>query len=146
MAIQKLAVEPILSGLSSAFTVTANAKGAVYSGSGIGAYENQILDKPTLFAFENGVGLAGEAGEEAIMPLTRTASGDLGVRAETGGSSIVQQINIYEAKGTTATVEQSDDGRTLNVIIEQVESNIQGRMTRGAGLATFLDSRYGRRV
>ncbi len=45
---------------------------------GISAWRNQIVDKPTFFA--KGGSVMGEAGPEAIMPLTRTSSGELGVK------------------------------------------------------------------
>jgi phage-related minor tail protein len=40
------------------------------------------------------VGLAGEAGPEAILPLSRGADGRLGVRAEGGGSSLNVTFNV----------------------------------------------------
>ncbi|HAX3287115.1 TPA: phage tail tape measure protein, partial [Escherichia coli] len=59
----------------------ANAKGGVYTSANLSAYSNTIVDTPTYFAFAKGAGLMGEAGPEAIMPLTRAADGSLGVRA-----------------------------------------------------------------
>ncbi len=59
----------------------ANAKGGVYASANLSAYSNTIVDTPTYFAFAKGAGLMGEAGPEAIMPLTRAADGSLGVRA-----------------------------------------------------------------
>ncbi|EEX5123399.1 phage tail tape measure protein, partial [Escherichia coli] len=59
----------------------ANAKGGVYTSANLSAYSNSIVDTPTYFAFAKGAGLMGEAGPEAIMPLTRAADGSLGVRA-----------------------------------------------------------------
>lgn len=56
------------------------AKGGVFDG--LSAYSSQVVDRPTLFAFANGAGLMGEAGPEAIMPLSRGPDGRLGVRAE----------------------------------------------------------------
>jgi phage-related minor tail protein len=44
-----------------------------------------IVDRPVLFPFARGVGLMGEAGPEAIMPLRRTRDGRLGVEASGGG-------------------------------------------------------------
>jgi phage-related minor tail protein len=41
---------------------------------------------------DGGVGLAGEAGPEAIMPLKRGADGRLGVAGASGGNSITVQI------------------------------------------------------
>ncbi|MEQ4788603.1 phage tail tape measure protein, partial [Morganella morganii] len=61
----------------------ANAKGGVYDSPGLSAYSNQIVSTPTYFAFAKGAGLMGEAGPEAIMPLTRAADGSLGVRVLT---------------------------------------------------------------
>lgn len=50
-----------------------------------------VIGSPTLFPMVGGVGLMGEKGPEAIMPLTRI-NGQLGVRAA-GGSTIVQVID-----------------------------------------------------
>lgn len=44
-----------------------------------------VVDAPTLFPMANGIGLMGEAGAEAIMPLARGSDGKLGVRASGGG-------------------------------------------------------------
>ncbi|WP_311948967.1 EF-hand domain-containing protein [Halomonas piscis] len=43
-----------------------------------GVFTNSVVDQPTSFP----MGLMGEAGAEAIMPLTRHGDGSLGVRAE----------------------------------------------------------------
>ncbi|MFI8394205.1 phage tail tape measure protein [Pseudomonas sp. NPDC078863] len=52
------------------------------------AFTNSIVSKPTAFGMAGGqAGVMGEAGPEAIMPLTRTAGGQLGVRAISGGGS-----------------------------------------------------------
>lgn len=60
---------------------TFNAKGGVYESSDLSKFSNSIVNSPTMFAFAKGAGLMGEAGPEAIMPLTRAADGSLGVRA-----------------------------------------------------------------
>ncbi|MGN7715349.1 phage tail length tape measure family protein [Agrobacterium radiobacter] len=57
------------------------AKGGTFL-DGISGYSNQVVNRPTMFAFAKGTGLMGEAGPEAIMPLTRDASGRLGVSAD----------------------------------------------------------------
>jgi lambda family phage tail tape measure protein len=60
-----------------------------------GAFTNSIVSKPTAFGMANGkTGVMGEAGEEAIMPLTRTTSGKLGVMAMGGGGAGATQINV----------------------------------------------------
>ncbi|MEE6121727.1 phage tail tape measure protein [Enterobacter hormaechei] len=60
---------------------TFNAKGNVYDSPSLSAYSNGIYQTPQLFAFAKGAGVFGEAGPEAIMPLTRAPNGDLAVRA-----------------------------------------------------------------
>ena len=50
-----------------------------------------VVSSPTNFAMRGGMGLMGEAGPEAIMPLARGPDGSLGVRAG-GGSQPVQVV------------------------------------------------------
>ncbi|WP_275075615.1 phage tail tape measure protein [Providencia rettgeri] len=61
-------------------SIIPNAKGGVYDSPSLSSYSGQIVSSPTLFAFAKGAGLMGEAGPEAIMPLTRGSDGSLGVR------------------------------------------------------------------
>jgi len=65
-----------------------NAKGNVYDSPSLSAYSGGVYNSPQVFAFAKGAGVFGEAGPEAIMPLTRASNGSLGVRALTDGSSI----------------------------------------------------------
>jgi hypothetical protein len=62
------------------------AKGGVFDrGNVIPFARGGIVDRPTLFPMAKGMGLMGEAGPEAVMPLTRGADGKLGVK---GGQTI----------------------------------------------------------
>jgi tape measure domain-containing protein len=68
------------------------AKGGAFS-NGIAKFATGgIVNGPTLFPFADGgamqMGLMGEAGPEAIMPLQRGADGSLGVRAAMGGNGM----------------------------------------------------------
>ncbi len=71
--------------LASFANLFANADGGVYSSPSLSQYSGQVVSKPTFFAFARGAGVMGEAGAEAILPLKRTASGQLGVQASGGG-------------------------------------------------------------
>lgn len=52
-----------------------------------------VIGTPTYFPLtQGGVGLAGEAGPEAIMPLARGPDGKLGVAGRGGGNSVTIQI------------------------------------------------------
>ncbi|MDQ2324993.1 phage tail tape measure protein [Citrobacter koseri] len=88
---------------SAASGLTLNAKGGIYDSADLSQFSNSIVNSPTMFAFAKGAGLMGEAGPEAIMPLTRTADGSLGVRMVDdavssvggGGANIQQTIQQH---------------------------------------------------
>jgi len=52
-----------------------------------------VVSAPTYFPVAGGVGLMGEAGAEAILPLRRGADGSLGVAAG-GGASVNVVFNV----------------------------------------------------
>lgn len=60
-----------------------------------------VVSGPTPFPMRRGMGLMGEAGPEAIMPLARGRDGKLGVRAEGGGRpvSVVMNVHTPDAEG-----------------------------------------------
>jgi lambda family phage tail tape measure protein len=94
------------------------ANGAAFSNGEVTPFASGgIVSRPTLFPMARGSGLMGEAGPEAIMPLTRIG-GVLGVRS-TGtsgsGTNISIQVNVDSSGGTTATStgEATQQGRQL---------------------------------
>ncbi len=52
-----------------------------------------VVNSPVLFPLRGGTGLMGEAGPEAIMPLSRGSDGKLGLRMG-GGSTASVTVNI----------------------------------------------------
>jgi len=58
-----------------------------------------ILDGPVLFPLQRGLGLAGEAGPEAILPLARGPDGKLGIRSRGGGVSVTVNIATPDVAG-----------------------------------------------
>ena len=99
--------------------VVENAMGNVYGSNGIQKFaRGGVVHSPTIFPFKNGIGLMGEAGSEAIMPLKRHSNGKLGVEASGGMGSVV--VNV-DAKGTSAQGDNSKSkelGRMIGVAIE----------------------------
>jgi len=73
-----------------------NAKGNAFSG-GIRPFASGgIVKRPTYFAAGGTVGVMGEAGAEAILPLGRDSQGRLGVRGG-GGTTVVMNISTPDA-------------------------------------------------
>ena len=89
-----------------------NAKGGVYDSPSLSSFSNGVYSSPTMFAFAKGAGVFGEAGPEAIMPLTRAADGSLGVRAlgagaSGAGSNSAPQVYITIDSNGNASTESS---------------------------------------
>lgn len=104
-------------------STTTQANGGVWN-NGVQAFAkgdtftNSIVDSPTVFKFAKGTGLMGEAGPEAIMPLTRGSDGKLGVQASgSGGNVSVQVINNSNAQATTNETTDSKGNRKIEVVI-----------------------------
>ncbi|KKB12501.1 hypothetical protein VE25_06985 [Devosia geojensis] len=53
-----------------------------------------VIASPTYFPLGQGLGLAGEAGPEAILPLARGSDGRLGVAAGSGAAPINVTFNV----------------------------------------------------
>jgi phage-related minor tail protein len=71
------------------------AKGGVVSrGQVLPFAKGGVVAAPTYFPLARGMGLMGEAGSEAVMPLARGPDGRLGVRAGEGGRPVQVTVNI----------------------------------------------------
>lgn len=58
-----------------------------------------IVSTATGFGMRGGMGVMGEAGPEAIMPLARGPDGKLGVRGGGGGINVVMNISTPDVQG-----------------------------------------------
>lgn len=96
------ALKPVEQGLGSLLGqavggLFANAHGNLFSaGRPVPFADGGVVGGPTLFPLRGGgLGLMGEAGPEAIMPLARGPDGRLGVRAGGGGrGAMTVNVNI----------------------------------------------------
>jgi len=96
-------------GLIGAFmsAFAANANGNAFQGGQVMAFANGgVVGGPTLFPMQSRIGLMGEAGPEAIMPLKRGSDGKLGVVADVSRARGDTNINV------TVPVQGSVDYRT----------------------------------
>lgn len=114
----------------------AYAKGGVSDSPSLKQYSGQVLNKPTFFAFAKGAAVAGEAGPEAIMPLTRTSNGKLGVQAMGGaaaGGNVT--VNNYgtDAPSRVETSRDQNGNIQIDQFFGQVENYLAGRTASGRG-------------
>ncbi|SVM26746.1 phage tape measure protein [Klebsiella pneumoniae] len=117
-----------------------NAKGGVYDSPSLSAYSNQVHDTPQFFAFAKGAGVFGEAGPEAIMPLTRAGDGSLGVRAVGGGqnASTTEGPKVWitisgDKTSTDSTSGFEEFGQQIGSFVEKKYRELQAKDMRPGG-------------
>ncbi len=110
-----------------------NAKGGVYDSPSLSHFSNQVHSTPQFFAFAKGAGVFGEAGPEAIMPLTRAPDGNLGVRAVGRGSA---ESSSVVAGPISVSITINSDGST------QVESKAPMMDQFGKEIGAFVEAKY----
>ena len=108
-----------------------NANGNVFAKNKIVPYAmGGIVNRPTVFPMANGMGLMGEAGPEAIIPLKRAANGKLGVQSSGGMGNIV--VNV-DASGTAVQTDNARAEMLGNMLGSAIEQEIL-RQQRPGGL------------
>ena len=113
IAIQESITKPFTNFIKDIFTK--NADGNAFVNGQVQKYAyGGIVNRPTLFPMKNGIGLMGEAGAEAILPLRRGSNGRLGVESNGGGSTII------------------------NVSVDASGSNVQGNTQQANAFGTAL--------
>ncbi|HBX8260338.1 MULTISPECIES: phage tail tape measure protein [Klebsiella pneumoniae complex] len=102
-----------------------NAKGNVYDSPSLSAYSGGVYSTPQYFAFAKGAGVFGEAGPEAIMPLTRGADGSLGVKAVGRESPAVQnaanQIQAQPRIAVSVDARSTFTGKPDDITMQAIE-------------------------
>ena len=98
-----------------------------------GTFTNSVVSQPTPFTFNRGasLGVMGEAGPEAILPLSRGRNGKLGVQASGaggGGNTYVYSPTINVQGGGGSEEQNANLADQINAQLEQ-------------GLSDFIDER-----
>ena len=100
-----------------------------------------VVSSPTMFPMSgNRTGLMGERGAEAIMPLKRTPSGQLGVQAQTSPAT----VNVYNQSDSKIETVQRPDGDT-DIFIRRVNNALRNERTQ-AGFSSALQRNQSRGV
>ena len=103
-------------------TPVPHASGGAFSGGAVPI--NKVVNSPRLFGMGGGgVGVMGERGPEAVMPLVRGANGDLAVQTAGGGGGGVSVHNSFDV-----TVHSNDPNTRVEIM---PSSRQQQRAARG---------------
>lgn len=101
----------------------ANANGNVMDNGRIAAFaDGGIVNSPVLFPMRGAMGLMGESGPEAIMPLARGADGKLGVRGGGGGTHVTVNISTPDMQGFRQS--QSQIAALINQAVQRGQRNL----------------------
>ncbi|MGL5735232.1 MAG: phage tail tape measure protein [Beijerinckiaceae bacterium] len=84
-----------LGGVGAPLNILPSAKGNVFASGAVTPFaRGGVIGAPAWFPMQNGIGVMGERGAEAIMPLARGADGRLGVRANVASAPVSITVNI----------------------------------------------------
>lgn len=113
------------------------------------AFANSIVSSPTLFPFASGgiprMGLMGEAGPEAVMPLKRLSGGRLGVSAETSGAGVTHidarttiVVEMKEVQDPMAARKQAQEAAgMIKEMLDQRDQQQQIKLARASRSLTY---------
>ncbi len=122
IAIRMAIVNPIANSFSGLFTPAAASAGPsaarAFAPTAIPFADGGVVENPTFFGMAGRkMGVAGEAGPEAIIPLKRGAGGQLGVGAAPVSVNIV---NNSGAEISTSEKRNSDGSVSINMVVHQI--------------------------
>ena len=117
------------------------AKGGAFNAQGVKYYaRGDIFNSPTMFAHAGGLGVMGEAGPEAVMPLTRGPNGKLGVKLYNDQKRQALQVNNIEitvnvTDGKTESAQQStQESRQLAEKLQMAVRQVLSQEMRPGGM------------
>ena len=122
-------------GLGAMSTEMMVAHGAAFdAGNVIPFGRGGVVNRPTIFPMARGSGLMGESGPEAVLPLKRLPSGNLGVESGGSGKGPGVVVNIINNANVKVTTEEKTDEQTggmkIDVMVDAMEQAMAARATR----------------
>jgi len=148
-AYELLVIKPLMNSLfgeSGGGGAVGNALTAMFSANGnafekggqVTAYANGgVVGSPTAFQHKGGLGVMGEAGPEAIMPLKRGKNGKLGVQSEGSQGNVTVENHFHISANGDDSVKriiQQEAPKIANYTQQQI---LDQRRRGGAMKSTF---------
>jgi len=133
IAIQQTITAPFTGFIESLF----NADGNVFNQQGLvkGYAKGGVVDRPTFFKYGSAgnLGILGEAGSEAILPLSRGSNGKLGVQAT--GAGVGNIVVNVDASGSSIEGNEQGGREFGRLIAVAIQSEIINQKRPGGLLA-----------
>ena len=131
IAIQQTITKPFTNFITGLF---GNANGNAFVDGKVQKYAyGGVVNKPTIFPMANGIGLMGEAGAEAILPLRRGSNGKLGVQSTGGGIGNIV-VNV-DASGSSVQGDEQGGREFGRAIAAAIQSELIKQKRPGGLLA-----------
>lgn len=111
--------------------VTASAKGNAFSSIRM-FKDGGIVSGPTAFEHSEGIGIMGEAGPEAVMPLQRSSDGKLGVKAEPVSKPMLTDQS-KDLKLSDTEMKKKDKQQPQAPVVINTNNNTNNTMAGGGG-------------
>lgn len=103
-----------------------------------------VFHSPKIFPMASGgIGMLGEEGPEAVMPLTRLANGNLGVQSTGGNTNVI--VNVIDNNNSTVSTNQkyTQNGLEIDVLIDKAVAKKLSQ--KGSSSSKVLQNQYGAR-
>lgn len=113
-----------------------SAKGNVFRHGNVTPFaKGGVVNGATSFPMPSGMGIMGEKGPEAIMPLQRGPGGKLGVAASGGGGTVINMTNYYDGvNDRTRAIIQQENARLKRDIMAAVPGAASAGFRKQPGL------------
>ena len=127
--------QAVMAPLKNIFPFLKNANGNAFAANGVVPYrKGGVVNSPTYFKYGgSNLGIMGEAGPEAIMPLKRGRGGKLGVIAQGGGAGNIT-VNV-DASSSSVEGDENGSRQLGEVIAAAIQSELLEQKRPGGILA-----------
>jgi tape measure domain-containing protein len=130
--VRAMIIRPLANALLDTAGVKAAANGFAPNGSGVSMFASGgIVSGATAFSYGGSrMGIMGEAGPEAILPLRRDASGKLGVSASAQQNPVI--VNIVNNSSAEVTQRETTGANGSKVLEVMINSKVKEGIASGA--------------
>lgn len=132
LIIQMKVIQPLLAGFGAYMGGGSfvSAFMSAYSGTAVKSAKGNVFDGKMLHGFKGGIGMIGEEGPEAVMPLKRGSDGKLGIVAQGSRSSGGVQIGSIQVNVQGGNTNAETGQNVSKAIVDTMKQIAQGEIIK----------------